>query len=459
MVVTVYFKAVYCEEEYNMVCSKCGMKANEGENICSNCKIPLQPVKYEFDMPLSELFNMANKNTDEITIVKSKSKVLKPLIIIPIVLCITAVLSVLLVTLKSSYEKKQSEYIAGRTFTLGTDELSFRFYGFDGYGTLKVSVDEQSFYQVIMPALDFKENNEETKSVMDDIMKQVKIELSEDSNLSNGQQITIHIDIDEECLKKYDIYFEEVQFLYDIDELKKMEAVDIFENLYIESYKVGNSYKVQWEYFGDNSVFVDRSITCSPPDKLSYGDSFVLSLDRDNAETLKTKYGMNPLEFEKEYVLVENKTEYLKEFEDISDKLISRVTRRDITALQNMGKVKDINCENCEYVAGMLFYMESFDFSPENYMVLIYKTTNSYDDISEDRYFWISYMGVVQNSYGMQKLKYNDASDDRVTYYYEYEVMVSKENNLQYVTDEILSMFDLSRASVSFDSKLKGYFD
>ncbi len=174
------------------------------------------------------------------------------------------------------------------------------------------------------------------------------ISLSKSSKLSNGQEIIAYISIDDKCLEKYDIYFEETMFKIVVNDLSEMKTVDIFEELYIDTNTAGDFVQVTWEYLGENSTYIQRGITLNSTKLLNYGDNFILSLNTDVAEGLRSKYGINPLALEKEYVVLRcddyEGWEYVNEFGNVSDIVIDRLTQKDIKGV--LDEIKE--CRNLE---------------------------------------------------------------------------------------------------------------
>ena len=87
-----------------MVCSKCGMKINEGEQVCPNCKNNLGIVSYEFDTSTS---------------VKPKSK--KKITVAVIIVCLGVMLSVLSVIHIINNDKKSDNLISDENTTSEDD--------------------------------------------------------------------------------------------------------------------------------------------------------------------------------------------------------------------------------------------------------------------------------------------------------------------------------------------------
>lgn len=302
-----------------MFCSKCGMKMNEGDKICTNCKTPLQAVAYEFDMSTFDLLKNNNQNikqdniTDDTQTPKCQSgrkrKVISKKAIVAIIISVLCVFPVLFVIANINREKRLNEYIEKRTITLDEDDFVFLFVGYDGYGTPSAYADINKVFDALMPALGFEENNGETGPVMRDIYDHIDVTFDERKNLSNGQQITVSIDIDTFCLEKYDVYFNDTEYQITVSGLKEIQYVDIFEDLHYEIMEKDGVKSIAYVHSEKYSIFLNSYIKCSPQRGLNYGEKFVLSIDVTKLEELREKFGIQPVYFEKEYVLLEDNEE------------------------------------------------------------------------------------------------------------------------------------------------------
>lgn len=447
-----------------MVCSKCGAKVNASDTICSSCGATLQFVSYEFDIQAFDTLNvdnalLSNVNEADSTIIKPKQKNVKVAVIVAVVVCVLFLVSI--VVLKINSDKQYNEYIMSRTFTLNEEDLQISISGYDGYGELKVSVDEQKFYYAIMPALGYEEYNETIRPILDDVLRQVNIALSKSSNLSNGQEIMAYISIDEKCLEEYDIYFEETMLEIVINDLPEMKTVDIFEDLYIDTNTAGDFVQVTWEYLGENSTYIERGISRNSTRLLNYGDVFVLSINTDVAEGLRSKYGINPLVLEKEYVVLESNDytgwEYVNEFGNVSDRVIDRLIGKDIETMKEFGEIKSMNCDDCEYVGGFVCNYEQYNSSKQS-MILVYKLNNPYS-INYDGnvgYVWIEHFNLIENAYGIQRLKTGDVNEWSCD---ETDIKVCKSKEIKGVLDEIKEFRNLEDERISYDPALKLYLE
>lgn len=266
--------------------------------------------------------------------------------------------------------------------------------------------------------------------------------------------------MDEACLEKYDIYFEEMECQVTVEGLKEIKDVDIFENLYIDSVEKDGLNSVTWQYLGENNVLIEHGIMCSPTNGLNYGDKFVLSIGSVRAEEFKEEYGINPVSLEKEYVLLEPEYEYLSNFETVSDKLIDTLNRSDIEEMMKYSKYHDA-ASNAKYMGGFIYRFENGQVdNRKNCIVLIYELDNPDEDKDiESIYVWTVHYDVVQNVYGMQSYYTDFSFEGYPEIVYNEEKGVYDGADIEDAIADVIESEDLVEDKISYDPVLKLYLE
>ena len=461
-----------------MICLKCGTKANKGDTICPNCKTPLQAVSYEFDMSVSDMFNMNNQNktdtdikdninndkTDTSQIADTQNsgkKTIKKSTILAVIIGVVLVFSVLLIVVNVYEEKKRKEYIISRTVIFNESDLSFGFFGYDGYGVTDGILDRTKVYNALMPALGFEKEDINTRPILKDIYEHINITFSKKNNLSNGQEITVSISVDESCLEEYDIYFDDMEYQVTVKGLDEIKDVDIFENLYVDIVENNGVNSVTWDYLGMDDLIIKNYITIHPDCNLNYGDKFVLSINADRAGELRKELGINPVVLEKEYVMLENEYEYLSDYESISDNVIECLSQKDIKKMKENSDINGVNFKNCKAMGGLLYRFEETENSViENCLVLLYKVNAPYPDTSiSSMYVWIAHFDLVQNTYGLQNCMNNYTVTGYPTVYYNDEKGAYEGVYIEDTLKDVIKNYNMQEDRISYDSALKLYLE
>lgn len=480
-----------------MICSKCGAEINESDKVCANCKTPVQLVTYEFDMSVTDLFDNDKHNDSKDTKYEDgkhygsnidspnrpKDKKVKKSAIVAMLIGILLIFPVLFIILKindnrgsnetvynENVSQNQSDNInhnveidytentASGKLVLDKNIFEFNFSNYNGYGTVYATADVYKVYDVLMPIFGYTELNIDTREVMSDVYKNIHVDFSENSNLSNDQVITAYITIDESCLRKYGIDYKTTECEIVVTGLKEIKDIDLFENLYIETVEKDGVVSVVWEYNGDYSAVVEQSLECEYPDGSSfgYGDKFLISVKQEELENLKQTYGLNPVVLQKEYILLENNYEYMSDIKDISDGLIKNLENQDLKTLKKNTSNIGINFSSCQRSGSFLYSFDgSENYGLKNCLVLIYKVNQPYQGTDIDSiYVWIAHFEVVQNTYGFQKCLFDNTDMAYPTIYYNVEkgeyMGVYIEDTLKNVKDT----YNMKDERISYDSDL-----
>ncbi len=502
-----------------MICSKCGIKANEGATICTNCKTPLQVIPYEFDVPVSDMFNMNNwddiksgrnkskkldyANTDENLLTnesKANIKGKKKSAIVAAFAGIILIASVLVFVISVSEDKRHNVNMdsgesinnadigsdedvshsadkgneedinnntdmdssvnqPNRTLILSEDIFEFTFSKYNGYGTPYVSMDVFKVYDALLPALGFADVNMDTRPVMAEIYDQINVTFSENSNLSNDQVITAYISVDETCLKEHNIDFEITEYQVVVNGLKEVKDVDLFENLYINVVENDGVNSVKWEYHGNDSLVIEQSFECHPDVGLNYGDKFVLSISPDQSDNLKELYGINPVTLEKEYVLQENKYEYLSDCNSVSERLVENIMREDIKSMEEKFRDSAVNTEKCKAVGGFLYRFEDWENSDyENCLVFIYELKEPYGNAKiGSLYVWVAHFDIAANPYGLQSCLCDDISMGYSSIVFNLDNGSLESAGAQDAVNKVVNTYNMQEECISYNTELRLY--
>ena len=120
--------------------------------------------------------------------------------------------------------------------------IEFSSEGYDTKGTATVSFDYRKFEDEYRKKIKFKKKDERRKFVKDYSLKSsisdaklllstcVKLELDKDSNLSNGDTVSVKFDCDDELAEEYfGVEFSYSDVEYTVDKLKKVDKFNPFD--------------------------------------------------------------------------------------------------------------------------------------------------------------------------------------------------------------------------------------
>ena len=276
--------------------------------------------------------------------------------------------------------------------------------GYDGNGTASYDFDYKNFAKDLLKALglssskDLEELTEKDKyeklgECIADMYK--SMEFDKDKKLSNGDEIVLSFEYDNDLIDKYGIKFTGSEVKYKVKGLDKVKEVDPFEDVEVTfsgvSPNVSATVKnnsteesLQYVYYS-----VDKSYD------LKEGDEITVSIDADDENTAQN-YGVVFTQKEKKFK-VENVDKYISSTDDIDETFLSEM------------------CKQTEDVINAYLAEKNDDFAPteaikyEGYYFLNLKNENAYDYHNK---MYIVYSATIHNKKNDGKKKKDPDYDE-----------------------------------------------
>lgn len=178
------------------------------------------------------------------------------------------------------------------------DYIVIEFSGLDGNGNANYEINEQKILDeyVGKEPTNFEELAEYLKEA-DSLLSNIDVEISKSENLENGEKILVTVTTEGEVAKK--IKSEEKQFT--VSGLTECEKVDVFKDLDVQFTGISGLGKV---YITNNSKDPFNNVLNFTTEKiynLSNSEKIVIEVSCSESDAIK--YGKQPLELSKEYVV------------------------------------------------------------------------------------------------------------------------------------------------------------
>lgn len=219
------------------------------------------------------------------------------------------------------------------------DYITVEYSGYDTVGKATIVFDETAFMDKYGDKIKFKDAAYSQgagfyeafgATPADAFVDMVSVELSESSNLSNGQEITLSLNCSDEEFKEffnYGIKFKEKT--YKVEGLEEVAMFDPFENVDVSFYGVAPNGIVDIATNDSEGQYMGFGYQASEISGLSNGDTITVSLSCWGDPTIYCieNYGMCPTATEKEYVVegLDRLAASLDEIsEDAMDEMISQ---------------------------------------------------------------------------------------------------------------------------------------
>ncbi len=317
-----------------MYCKKCGARIPDNAKFCPKCGAPVeekdpaakpspntdpasegredpkgekQTEKQAEKQPEKQAEKKPEKQPEkqiEQQPEKQTGKKGRPKILVPVITVVAAV-----VVLISVFGVRSS-----RTLDLN-DYLRVEFEGYDGYGTTVIDPD----WDAIDEKFDKKMNSDfgyvHFSSALWDC---ISANVVPDYNVSNGDQVTVTLNVNAELLKKYtgiNLNVSSQPETFTASGLEEPEPFDAF-SLMIKVDFTGASPYVNAGFHTIDKTADQLDYSVSPEADLSIGDTVTVTIDEASVDAYVREYGKYPEELEREYV-VEDVPSYVLSLDEL----------------------------------------------------------------------------------------------------------------------------------------------
>lgn len=257
-------------------------------------------------------------------------------------------------------------YNASRTIHLDK-YLVFETEGYTGYGKVSASVDWKAIKSKYGNKLSFtKEAKEEYgKSIRDmkpiELLEdEIRVDLNEDSHLSNGDSISYSWDIDEDLAGYVGCKFKYNDGTYQVSDLKELEKFDAFADLTVGFTGTSPYGKAEVEYAGDE--LGSYCFDYEPTEGLSNGDTITVKINENGIEE-SARNGKIPAETEKEYI-VSGLESMVTKLSEIDEEAMEKMKQQGFDEWNAWAAKREWNEE--EEIPGDISYMGAYLLTPKN---------------------------------------------------------------------------------------------
>ena len=271
----------------------------------------------------------------------------------------------------------------------GGFELSFS--GYNGYGIATIS-DSYSWIDDVI-----EEHGDDLSGMeliaFDAALKDaVTYTISPDKDISNGDKITVSVDVDNSILEEYKLKLTGGKASFTADGLDELEEVNPFDDITISYDKIAPRAKA---ILDTSSTDHSLNYIINKDSDLSNGDTIIVSVSPRSGtiEEYIQKYGKKLTETERTYT-VEGLSTYASSLDDISQETKEKMdkTFQDAyaTKIEELGTIK-----NMELLGNYIQTAKNSDTSPYNRFYFVYKVTADFSaedvEVGLQEYYWCAY--------------------------------------------------------------------
>lgn len=289
--------------------------------------------------------------------------------------------------------------------------VNVEFSGRDGNGSAKIVTDTNAFETFISENL--KESNGlSTLTALYDLGSCINYSLSKDSDLSNGETVTVSVSWNKDIAKKYGFEFNGNNQDFTVSNLKECEELDLFKD--IEINYVGVSPNVNATIINNSSDAFVKSYVNYNLDMaygLEIGDK--ITLTANFSESTAEDYGYYVTDKTKEYI-VEDTDYYLTEYSEIDSSTLDKLKRQSSDLIEAYFADKYNYKKIIDEITGS-YHIFDIDTSLQS---VDYNLINSYFFVNKDMSN-VSYGNVYNSIFMVYEVKISDSNylSEPITYY------------------------------------------
>jgi len=271
----------------------------------------------------------------------------------------------------------------------GGFELSFS--GYDGYGTATLS-DSYSWVDDVIQNYGTDLSGMELIAFDAALRSAVDYTITPNEAISNGDEITVSVDVDNSLLEEYKIELTGGTAAFIADGLDEIEEINPFDDITISYDDIAPRAKATID---TNSFDKSLVYTLDKDSGLSNGDIITVTVS-PKSETMEEyiqKYGKKLAETEKTYT-VEGLSTYASALDDIPQDTIDKMDKTFQEAYA--AKIADLGTiEKMELLGNYVQTAKSSDTSPYNRFYFVYKVTADFSaedaEVGVQEYYWCAY--------------------------------------------------------------------
>lgn len=218
-------------------------------------------------------------------------------------------------------------FIKSRPTKIDLEELvTITVSGYDGYGNAYARLDSDTIYYTYRDKYGedefdekrWKEYSEKVEKLAECI-DSIELELNKESEIENGDKLTVKISYDNKLAKKCGLKFKGNKVSLKVKDLEKILEIDPFKDLEVTFTGTAPFGTVTYNYTGDSNYISTYSFNVDKRENLRNGDTVVISVAMEDEQTVRNGFALE--EKEKEYK-VSGLSSYVESYSEIKDKYL-----------------------------------------------------------------------------------------------------------------------------------------
>lgn len=304
------------------------------------------------------------------------------------------------------------------------DYISYECEGVNEYAELTASVNVEQILS------DYDEKiNEDNEESFRELLWGLQLDISKSENLCNGDEVTIHVDYDEELCKSAGVRFKNDTVKVTIAGLEEGELLDLFADITVEVKGTAPLATASLQNKSSNEFIRNLTFTLDKTTGFMPGENLTVSCDV-NYDMAKEQ-GYVVLQTAKEYdtsgiasyvqtgeeirpedlkpVIEEAQNTVISETENSQRRMLYRVTGSSNFLFQyNKEWIDSIELYDMQLFTCIDTMQITDETVPYNMLLIVFKAYVTNADHGSDGYFCFAYSNLVRNSDGSILIKHDN---------------------------------------------------
>ena len=283
-------------------------------------------------------------------------------------------------------------FVATRPVTVHLEDyVTVEYSGYDTIGNASYSFDNEAFLEDYGEKIEYLGNSTEPLSLLDDeracqmlIQECVDADLSKNTGLSNGEEISLHWTCDNDtAMEDFGVRLSYEDMTFTVEGLNEAEEVDPFANIEINYTGTAPNGEASIINNSDEDYAYDLNYTVEPSEGLNNGDTITVSLSQagteENREYYLNNYGIIFTQTEKSYT-VEGLGTYITSLSQIDENTLNEMISTGEDALRAEAAQdwdEPISLDSMTYLGSYLLSAKDEDTDRNNMLYLVYQVQSS----------------------------------------------------------------------------------
>ena len=235
---------------------------------------------------------------------------------------------------------------------------------FEGYNTMGEAYVKPVYSEIKKAILAVVEDMDNSDEILKRVMDNISFHIDVDENLSNGESVTVYVNVKEEVLNELELEISNTEYSVKVTGLKILSIINAFETMAVVKVDNDSAYGVKifnpsgWSGISEDDfecvINSDNTVT------ISIKDSIIHELGRQGIVAGST---------EKNYDIEKLNNKLLVSYDDITEESLSNLIFSGEVWCFSPGD--DYFCDNIEYYGGWINVYEDAPICNE--LVMIYK--------------------------------------------------------------------------------------